>query len=115
MVSCWVLPHSSFNQNQHPGGDTESNESSFLNQRLLKLLYISMKAPSFVPPYVKSRPAPLNWEKASVPNPAIHQEQKLPASPEGTSKQMWSQIKLSVRLELKIRRMRLPTLLNLNQ
>ena len=45
VVSCWVLPRSSFNQNQHPGSDTESNETSFLNQRLLKLLYISTKEP----------------------------------------------------------------------
>ena len=52
---------------------------------------------------MKGRPAPLNWEKASIPNPAVHQEQKLTASSEDTSKLMWSQIKLSVRLEFEMR------------
>ena len=46
---------------------------------------------------LESGPAPLNW------NPTVHQEQKLPASPDDTSKLIWSEIKLSVRLEFEMR------------
>ena len=56
-----------------------------------------MKAPIFVPPYLKVDQLLWNW------NPAVHQEQKLPASPDDTSKLIWSEIKLSVRLEFEMR------------